>query len=180
MMSKTSITYGGALYDLAKDEGLSARILADLGAVTAMLREIPDYHRLLTEPSIPTAERETLLDEAWKDALHPYTLNFIKLLCANGTFSQFSDCEAAYHARYNADNGILAVSAVSAVALRPEQQDRLRETLEAKTGKRIELHISVDPALLGGMKLTMEGVQYDGTVRHHLDELQRILQTNSN
>ena len=32
MTSKTSITYGGALYDLAKDEGLSAQILADLGA----------------------------------------------------------------------------------------------------------------------------------------------------
>ena len=31
MTSKTSITYGGALYDLAKDEGLSAQILADLG-----------------------------------------------------------------------------------------------------------------------------------------------------
>ncbi|MEI3090250.1 MAG: hypothetical protein V8T01_09990 [Oscillospiraceae bacterium] len=28
MTSKTSITYGGALYDLAKDEGLSAQILA--------------------------------------------------------------------------------------------------------------------------------------------------------
>ena len=35
MTSKTSITYGGALYDLAKDEGLSAQILADLGAFAA-------------------------------------------------------------------------------------------------------------------------------------------------
>lgn len=84
MTSKTSITYGGALYDLAKDEGLSAQILADLGAFAAVFRENPDYRRLLTEPSIPKAEREALLDEAWKDALHPYTLNFVKLLCANG------------------------------------------------------------------------------------------------
>ena len=69
MTSKTSITYGGALYDLAKDEGLSAQILADLGAFAAVFRENPDYRRLLTEPSIPKAEREALLDEAWKDAL---------------------------------------------------------------------------------------------------------------
>ena len=44
----------------------------------------------------------------------------------------------------------------------------------------MELTVKVEPDLIGGVKLTMGGVQYDGTVRHHLDELQRILQTNSN
>ena len=125
MTSKTSITYGGALYDLAKDEGLSAQILADLGAFAAVFRENPDYRRLLTEPSIPKAEREALLDEAWKDALHPYTLNFVKLLCANGTVSQLPDCETVYRARYNEGNNILAVTAVSAAPMREELQEKL-------------------------------------------------------
>ena len=125
MTSKTSITYGGALYDLAKDEGLSAQILADLGAFAAVFRENPDYRRLLTEPSIPKAEREALLDEAWKDALHPYTLNFVKLLCANGTVSQLPDCETVYRARYNEDNNILAVTAVSAAPMREELQEKM-------------------------------------------------------
>ena len=180
MRSKTSLVYGGALYDLAKEEGLTDRVLADLDAFAAVFREEPDYRRLLTEPSIPKAEREALLDEAWKEILHPYTLNFIKLLCANGTVSQLPDCQTVYHEHYNEDNGILAVSAVSAVELRPELRDRLCAKLEEKTGKRVELTATVDPELIGGVKLTIEGVQYDGTVRHHLDELQRILQTNSN
>ena len=59
-------------------------------------------------------------------------------------------------------------------------QEKLRQKLEAKTGKHVELTVKVEPDLIGGVKLTMGGVQYDGTVRHHLDELQRILQTNSN
>ena len=61
-----------------------------------------------------------------------------------------------------------------------ELQEKLRQKLEAKTGKHVELTVKVEPDLIGGVKLTMGGVQYDGTVRHHLDELQRILQTNSN
>ena len=153
---------------------------ADLGAFAAVFRENPDYRRLLTEPSIPKAEREALLDEAWKDALHPYTLNFVKLLCANGTVSQLPDCETVYRARYNEDNNILAVTAVSAAPMREELQEKLRQKLEAKTGKHVELTVKVEPDLIGGVKLTIGGVQYDGTVRHHLDELQRILQTNSN
>ena len=180
MTSKTSITYGGALYDLAKDEGLSAQILADLGAFAAVFRENPDYRRLLTEPSIPKAEREALLDEAWKDALHPYTLNFVKLLCANGTVSQLPDCETVYRARYNEDNNILAVTAVSAAPMREELQEKLRQKLEAKTGKHVELTVKVEPDLIGGVKLTIGGVQYDGTVRHHLDELQRIQRSRIN
>ena len=111
---------------------------------------------------------------------HPYTLNFVKLLCANGTVSQLPDCEAVYRARYNEDNNILAVTAVSAAPMREELQEKLRQKLEAKTGKHVELTVKVEPDLIGGVKLTMGGVQYDGTVRHHLDELQRILQTNSN
>lgn len=181
MTSKTSITYGGALYDLAKDEGLSAQILADLGAFAAVFRENPDYRRLLTGAvDSRRRRREALLDEAWKDALHPYTLNFVKLLCANGTVSQLPDCETVYRARYNEDNNILAVTAVSAAPMREELQEKLRQKLEAKTGKHVELTVKVEPDLIGGVKLTMGGVQYDGTVRHHLDELQRILQTNSN
>ncbi len=178
-MSKTSITYGGALYDLAQEEGLTDRILADLRQITAVFREMPEYRRLLTEPSVPKAEREALLDEAWKQTVHPYTLNFVKLLCANGTVSQLPDCEAAYHARYNDDHGILAVRAVSAVPMRPELQEKLRQKLEAKTGKRVEMTFSSDPDLIGGVKLTMQGVQYDGTVRRHLDEIQRLLQTST-
>ena len=170
MTSKTSITYGGALYDLAKDDPRLCAELAKEARVGALV---------LTHLS-PRYDAEALLDEAWKDALHPYTLNFVKLLCANGTVSQLPDCETVYRARYNEDNNILAVTAVSAAPMREELQEKLRQKLEAKTGKHVELTVTVDPDLIGGVKLTMGGVQYDGTVRHHLDELQRILQTNSN
>ena len=178
-MSKTSITYGGALYDLALEEGLTAQILADLQAVCAVFRDEPDYRRLLTEPSIPKSEREALLDEAWGGQIHPYTLNFLKLLCANGTVSQLPDCAQEYRSRYNEDNGILAVTAVSAAPMRADLQEKLRAALEAKTGKHVELTVTVDASLIGGIRLTMQGVQYDGSVRHHLDELQRILQTST-
>ena len=66
-----------------------------------------------------------------------------------------------------------------AAPMREELQDKLRRALAAKTGKQIELTVAVDPDLIGGIRLTMQGVQYDGTVRHHLDELQRILQTST-
>ena len=174
-MTRTAKTYGGALYDLAKEERLEAAILQDLSGVCAVLAENPDYLRMLCTPSISKDERRTLLDEAWRGRVHPYVLNFMKLLCDNGTLREFSGCAGEYRRRYNADNGILEVRAVTAVALRPELQQKLRARLEELTGKTVELQTRVDESVLGGVRLELPDRQLDGTVSHHLGEIQRIL-----
>lgn len=73
MISKTALTYGGALYDLAREESLEEQILGELHAVSDLFRQNPDYGRLLMEPSIEKQEREKLIDEAWGGSVHPYT-----------------------------------------------------------------------------------------------------------
>lgn len=52
MISKTAMTYGGALYDLAREESLEEQILGELHAVSDLFRQNPDYTKLLMEPSI--------------------------------------------------------------------------------------------------------------------------------
>ena len=131
-MTRTAKTYGGALYDLAQEEHLEDALLADLAGVRAVLDENPDYLRLLCTPSVPKEERRGLLDEAWRGNVHPYVLNFMKLLCDNGTLRELSGCAQEYRRRYNAAHDILEVRAVTAVALRPELLDKLRAKLEAQ------------------------------------------------
>ena len=174
-MTRTAKTYGGALYDLAQEEHLEDALAADLAGVQAVLDENPDYLRLLCTPSVPKEERRRLLDEAWRGQIHPYVLNFMKLLCDNGTLRELSGCTREYRRRYNAAHDILEVRAVTAVALRPELQDRLKTRLETLTGKKIELSSRVDESVIGGVLLELPDRQLDGTVAYHLEEIQRIL-----
>ena len=52
MISKTAMTYGGALYDLAREESLEEQILGELHAVSDLFRQNPVYTCLLdTSPS---------------------------------------------------------------------------------------------------------------------------------
>lgn len=44
------------------------------------------------------------------------------------------------------------------------------------TGRTIELDCRVDPACLGGVRLEMEGRQFDGTLRARFDAVRRQLQ----
>ena len=81
-MTETGKRYGTSLYELAAEEGLTERILAELDVAVNAMQE-PGYLRLLMTPSVPKKERCALLDQAFAQA-HPYLVNFLKILCEAG------------------------------------------------------------------------------------------------
>ena len=172
-MTETAKMYGGSLYDLAAEEGLETRILGELDEVQQLLKQNPDYLRLLSTPSIPKKERCGLLDEALRDRVHLYVLNFLKILCEKGTLRELSGCARAYRVRYNQAHGILEATATTAVAMTEQQAKSLHEKLEKLTGKTIDLKTKVDPAGRGGIRLDIEGTELDGTVHSRLSALRR-------
>ena len=114
-MTETARMYGGSLYDLAAEEGLEARILGELDEAVALFKANPDYLHLLSTPSIPKRERCGLLDEALRDQVHLYVLNFLKILCEKGTLRELSGCARAYRVRYNQAHGILEATATTEI-----------------------------------------------------------------
>ena len=174
-MTEIARMYGGSLYDLAAEEGLETRILGELDEVVKLLKANPDYLRLLSTPSIPKKERCGLLDEALRGQVHLYVLNFLKILCEKGTLRELAGCARAYRVRYNEAHGILEATATSAVAMTEEQTAALHQKLEALTGKAIDLQTKVDPAVLGGIRLDIDGTELDGTVQNRLAGLRKSI-----
>ena len=174
-MTQAANTYAQALYDLAKDEGLGARILEELSVLKTVFTENPQYSKLLSAPDLPKQDRCGILDEAFRGKVHPYVLNILKILTEKGYIRQFPDCCDAYRGFYNMDNGILVVKAVSAIALSDVQMQKLAAKLEATTGKKIDLQCSIDPAQLGGLRLSYDGKQVDGTVKNRMDTIGKLL-----
>lgn len=175
-MTKLEQVYGGSLYDLAKEEGLTKEIGGELSQVLSILDGNPDYLRFLGTLSIPKSERCAALDEAFGGRIQPYLLNFMKILCENGTIGHLKGCAQEFRRRYNEDNGIVEVCAVTAVPMQAALRDKLRAKLEATLGKTVELQCKVDPKCIGGVLLELPGRQLDGTVKHRLDDLGRSLQ----
>ncbi len=176
-MTKTEQVYGGSLYELALEEGLTAEIMEQLQQVLALLDENPDYGRLLSTLSISKEDRCCALDEAFQGRIQPYLLNFMKILCENGTFSQLRGCAREYRTRYNHDHGIVEVTAVTAVPLKETLRDKLLQKLQTTLGKTVELSCRVDPACMGGILLELPGRQLDGTVKNRLDTLASTLKS---
>lgn len=174
-MNKVGAVYGQGLYALAKDEGLTQILLQQLQALEEAFAGQEAFLKLLATHDLPKQERIRIIDSSFRDQVHPYVLNFLKLLTEKGHIRQFSACCKAFTGEYNRENGILEVRAVSALALTPEQKQRLSEKLAALTGKKITLCCKVDPSVLGGIRLQYDGQQVDGTVRGRLEAMGKTL-----
>lgn len=174
-MTQIGIVYGESLYELAKDENLTQEIGAQLKVLQQSFSDAPDYLRLLVSPNLAKAERCQILDDSFRGKVHPYLLNFLKILTEKGYIRHYFDCCSAFVQRYNQDNGILPVTAVTAVALSDEQSDKLTKKLSSLTGKHIELHNRIDPSCLGGVRLDYDGKRLDDTVSNRLDTIRDLL-----
>ena len=174
-MTQTGSVYGEALYDLAQSEGLSEALLKELTVLAQSFAAEPDFIRLLGTPSLSKQERCKILDDSFKGNVHSYVLNFLKILTEKGYMRHFGDCCAAYRELYNRDNGILPVTAVTAVDLTEDQRQRLSDKLASITGKKIELVNRIDPNCLGGIRLDYDGKRLDDTVAHRLDAIRGVL-----
>ena len=174
-MAGVGSVYGEALYTLAREEGLSQAILQQLKVLDSCFAAEPDFLRLLGAPNLPKAERCQILDDSFRGKEEAYVLNFLKILTEKGYMRYFSDCVKAYRELYNQDNGILPVTAVTAVPMTDKQVAALTMKLQQITGKRIELVSKLDPNVLGGMRLDYDGKRVDDTVAHRMDAVRNML-----
>ena len=174
-MTEVGTIYGGALYDLAAAENLTEEIFSQLKALSVSFAQEPDFARLLSTHSLPKTERCKILQDSFGGKVHPYVLNFLKILTEKGYVRHFADCCGAYRIRYNEAHNILPVTAVTAVALTPEQSARLTEKLEKLTEKTIELTNRIDAQVLGGVRLDFDGRSVDDTLANRLASISHLL-----
>ena len=174
-MTERAGIYGGSLYDLAAEEKLTEPIKEQLLALKAIFRENPDYLKLLSEPAIKKVERLDMIDKAFGGSCEQYLINFLKLLCERGLLGEYEGCCETFVRRYNSDNGIAEALVTSAVKLSDKQLSALKAGLEKKSGKKVEILEKVDPKVLAGIKVELDGVQLDGTLSGRLAGVQKKL-----
>ena len=172
-MSRAGDLYGQSLYDLALSEGKTDSILSEMEVILSVFKENPDYISLLSEPSIPKNERLSLLNTALDGQVELYLSNFLQLLLEKGLLREYSSCYKRFRSCYQKDHDILDAEVISAVPLTEREMFTLKQRLQKKTGKTIQLKQKQSPDVLGGIKVELEGVLLDGTVQGRLSALRK-------
>ncbi len=167
-------SYAEALFEVAEEAGITGTVLEELEAVASLLGSNPEYLALLDSPTVQTDEKISMAEKAFGQA-NVYLLNFIKILVESKCLSELPKISEVFSALYDEKNGILRANAVSAVPLSAKQSDKIRASLEKRTGKSVVLTNTVDASIIGGVRLDFGTEQIDKSVSSSLKAIGTLI-----
>jgi F-type H+-transporting ATPase subunit delta len=164
--------YAIALFDLALEEDKIDEVEAALDRIDSLLKNSPDFARLVRSPVFSSEEQaRSLAAIASHTAISGLTANFLQLLVKNRRLFALRDIIAGFRRLLADHRGEVTAEVTSAIPLSAEQIDELRATLKAKTGKTVTLNMTIDPAILGGLIVKIGSRMVDTSIRTKLNTL---------
>lgn len=167
--------YARALFDTAAKAGALDQVEQDLKGVHQVFATVPQLSRALGAPTIAASRKKDLLRNAFEQRVSALTLRFLELALTRRRQDIFRSIYPEFQRLANAARGIVPVRVQAAVPLTDAEREQLGTALAQRTGKRIQLEVDVEPALLGGLVVRMGDVVIDGSVRTKLEQLHQRL-----
>jgi F-type H+-transporting ATPase subunit delta len=167
--------YARALLDVALEKG-DANLRQELEVVGQLYAEHAELRTLLLHPTVPAEKKTAVVGAVLRGRSSELLQRLIGLLAQRDRIELLPLIAKAYLRLWNTHQGIVEAEAVSA---RPLDETETRAVAAAAAraagGKEVELRRRVDPDLMGGLLLRMEGRIFDGTVRARLRALREQL-----
>lgn len=154
--------------------GEAKRLADELFAVQQAVQENPELRDALSDPARTTADKAALVDSLLGGKALPATITLTKQALA-GTYRTASAALGEYQkvAASVADEGTAVIRV--AAPLSEAETTRLAAALARKYGREVHLNVVVDPAVVGGIKVSIGDDVIDGTVSSRLEGAQRAL-----
>jgi len=137
--------------------------------------EDADLEEFVENPAIPLEAKVQVIERLFPDEDDRYLRNLLILLLERGRWHQLRDVVEAFQQLLREERGVLDVELVTAVPLEEAEIERVRQQLETRLGRPVQLRTTVDPELLGGAVLRIGDEVFDASVRTQLTGLRRQL-----
>jgi len=171
-----SKSYAKAILESAKEMGLKSsdldQIQSDLESFRKALNESAELNEALTSPVVSSQNKVDISEAvAAKMGFSQLTNHFVALVSRKGRIDMFDDIADSFmEVRLEAEGATMG-AVVSAEVLQQSDLEELATAFSKKTGKKTVFKAEVDPNLLAGLKVTVSGVTYDGSLRAQLQQL---------
>ena len=176
-MAQTNREYAEALFMLALEENQVSEYSQALDFVGKVIEESPEYIDFLISPAVPIAERLAAIDEAFSSTVPEHVLSFLKILCESRQAYLLAGCIKEFKKLVQASSNRTTAIVYSVIELTSEQKSALCQKIEKVCGKSIDLVCLIDPSLIGGIKIEVDGKIFDGSIKQRLHEVSQSILT---
>ena len=168
--------YARALFGIGVDAGKFEALGDELGELATLWNESDELRQTLENPVFQPSEKRKVLESILpRVAPTQEVQRFVLLLLDRRRIVLLPAIARAYRDLTDAHVGRVRAEVISAQELVPATLDRIRRSLEQRTGKKVIINSTVDPELIGGVVARVGDLVLDGSVRTQLADLRARL-----
>lgn len=176
MAKLVSKVYGDALFSLALEENRLDEVWDEVKTLSAALRENKEFTDIMTHPDMSQEKGRVLLDEAFGGKLSDVMMGFLQVLVKKGRFAEVLSVLEHFEKETKEYKRIGVVYVTTPAELTGEQKSGIEEKLIQTSGyQSLEMNYTVDPSLLGGIRIRIGDRVVDNSIQTKLEEMTRSL-----
>lgn len=162
--------YAEAVFKLASETN-SLLAWSEVLAVLSALAQESTVAEYVANPKYSSEQVKQLLDDVLVKMANPQVSNFVSAILENRRFAVLPQVALLFEEMRAKAEGSVNACIESAFELNGAQIDELKALLTARIGKRVDATVSVDPDLIGGVRMTIGDDVIDASVRGKLAAL---------
>ncbi len=159
-----------------KEEEKLLKIVRDLELISELYRKSSDFRNVLINPSIDAELKVKILKEVFnKYGIDEMAQEAVIYLSKIGKGNVVKELGKAF--RFEVEKFFATVQGemITAYPLEEKEIEEIKERIEKKIGKKVELEIKEDPSLIGGFLVKAGSYVLDASVRFYMKKLQQQL-----
>ena len=174
-MTTTSREYAAALFELSAQKEQTEETAAGLETVISAIRQTPEFLALLSSAAINKENRLKALEEAFRGKVPDVLMAVLRMMVSKGHVREIDGMAREYEELARRYLGISLAQVTSAVPLKEAEAVAIRRKLEKRLGRRVTLSCRLDPALIGGVRVEVDGRVLDGSIRNKLEQIKDVI-----
>ena len=166
--------YASAVFKRAKETGSTKKWTQQLAFLSAVLNHA-DIAVIVDNPKISKKDLSELMVSICQEKINLEAENFLKLLIHNNRLNLIATIAQLFEAYKAEDEGYIDVEVATAYSFSKDAKQRFTATLEKTLGKKVNMNVTVDSSLIGGVLVRAGDRVIDGSIRGQLQQLAKRL-----
>ena len=171
-MSRAAIRYAKAILETAISSGKANQVNDDMKSIITAVDSSADLKDFLASPIIKSDLKMNALSEVF-GSVQAETKSLFRLLQENKRFEILAAIANQYNAQFDEMNGVEVAKVTTAFPITAELEAKILAKAATISTKKLTIHNTVDPSIIGGFILRIGDKQYNASVSNRLQELKR-------
>lgn len=167
--------YAKALFQLAQARKMLDKVRGELHSFAAALEENQEFGDFFRSPENSRAAKRAAVEKVFHARYSNIFFNFLLLVVQKGRHNAINEIVRAFDDLYDRFARRTRALAITAVPMDSKLADDLKARLSKSLNKQVDLENQVDPSILGGIVLNIDGKVLDGSVKQQLERLRTQL-----